>query len=598
MKAQPTHIAEADASGFAALGLDDRLLKGLAELGYEEPTAIQQEAIPPLLEGRDLVGQAATGTGKTAAFALPLLQRLSERRGHGRPPAALILVPTRELAMQVAEAVQRYGSLLEVGVVALYGGQPFSPQLRALQRGVDVAVATPGRALDHLRRGSLSLAAAQIVVLDEADEMLDMGFADDLDAILAAAPDERQTVLFSATMPARIAAIAKRHLHDPVQLRIAAERTRAGATPRVQQRVYVVARAHKSAALRRVLDVEQPTAAIVFCRTRNEVDELGEQLTTAGRRAEVLHGGMSQEQRDRVMTKLRGETAALVIATDVAARGLDIAQLTHVINYDVPSAPESYVHRIGRVGRAGREGVAITFAEPREQRLMRNIEQLTKCRIEVAPVPTIAELRARRAQHAADALRAAVQDQVDASLHSAAEALLGEVDAPRLIAAALTLLQGTGSVEAEIPAIAEPPRRFELRERGAEREFVRAPRAGRGAADRTQAGMTRLFIGGGREMGIRPQDLVGAITGEAGIAGREIGAISILDRFSLVDVRSELADDVIEALQGSAIKGRRVQVRLDRPQEPGAGEHQAADDAERRPARGDARRRDGATRRR
>jgi len=558
-----------DSSGFSTLSLDPRLVAGLAGLGYEEPTAIQQGAIPPLLLGRDVVGQAATGTGKTAAFALPLLQRLAERRGRSTDPAALILVPTRELAMQVAEAVHRYGRVLDVAVLPIYGGQPFSSQLRALRRGVDVVVATPGRALDHLRRGTLALSNVQVVVLDEADEMLDMGFAEDLDAILAAAPAERQTVLFSATMPARIMAIAKRHLRDPLVLRVAGELPGAGATPRVRQTVYVVARAQKIAALGRILDLEDPTAALVFCRTRNEVDELGEKLRAQGYRTEVLHGGMSQEQRDRVMAKLRSEAADLVVATDVAARGLDIPQLTHVINYDVPSAPESYVHRIGRVGRAGREGVAITLAEPREHRLMRNIEQLTKQRIATASVPSVADLRTKRLEAISASLREVLDAGDGEPFRVVVDSLATEFDPVRVAMAAVKLLVDAAGPEPkeEIPAIAATPR-FEVAPSGrAPQAWPRGRTAGPGAERggarpfRSQAGMTRLFIGGGREMNIRPQDLVGAITGEAGIAGSQIGVITISDRFSLVEVADELVDDVVDALQGCKIKGRKLAVR-------------------------------------
>ncbi len=562
-----------DSGGFSTLSLDPRLVAGLSGLGYEEPTAIQQGAIPPLLLGRDVVGQAATGTGKTAAFALPLLQRLAERRGRCTDPAALILVPTRELAMQVAEAVHRYGRVLDIAVLPIYGGQPFSSQLRALRRGVDVVVATPGRALDHLRRGTLVLSNVQVVVLDEADEMLDMGFAEDLEAILAAAPAERQTVLFSATMPARIMAIAKRHLRDPLVLRVAGELPGAGAAPRVRQTVYVVARAQKIAALGRILDLEDPAAALVFCRTRNEVDELGEKLRAQGYRTEVLHGGMSQEQRDRVMAKLRSEAADLVIATDVAARGLDIPQLTHVINYDVPSAPESYVHRIGRVGRAGREGVAITLAEPREHRLMRNIEQLTKQRIATASVPSVADLRTKRLETISASLREVLDAGDGEPFRVVVDSLATEFDPVRVAMAAVKLLVDAAGPEPkeEIPAIAATPR-FDAAPSG------RAPQAwprGRGAGAgserggarpfRSQAGMTRLFIGGGREMNIRPQDLVGAITGEAGIAGSQIGVITISDRFSLVEVADEVVEDVIDALQGCKIKGRKLTVRPEHP---------------------------------
>ncbi|HEY9515657.1 MAG TPA: DEAD/DEAH box helicase, partial [Gemmatimonadaceae bacterium] len=355
-----TQAADQPDGGFSALGLDSRLLAELSVLGYEEPTPIQRQAIPHLLAGRDLLGQAATGTGKTAAFALPILQRLVVDKGDSRGAAALILVPTRELAMQVAQAVHRYGKCVDVRVLPIYGGQAIGQQLRALKRGVDVVIATPGRALDHIHRGTLDLSHVRMMVLDEADEMLDMGFAEEIEAILSELPVERQTALFSATIPPRITAIAERHLHDPVRVRISREPPEAGSVPRVRQVAYVVPRVFKAAALGRVLDVESPTRAIVFCRTRNEVDELTETLGARGYAAEALHGGMAQEQRDRVMRRFRDGTAEFLVATDVAARGLDIDDVTHVVNYDVPSEPDAYIHRIGRTGRAGRGGVAIT----------------------------------------------------------------------------------------------------------------------------------------------------------------------------------------------------------------------------------------------
>lgn len=395
-------------AGFAALGLSARLLRTVEALGYEEPTPIQQLTIPPLLQGRDLLGQAATGTGKTAAFALPLLERLSAAGDVGESRStirALVLVPTRELAMQVAEAVHRYGRELGVHVLPIYGGQAMAQQLRALRRGVDVVVATPGRALDHIRRNTLDLSGVRMVVLDEADEMLDMGFAEDLEAILSSIPAVRQTALFSATIPRRIAALAERHLRDPVRIAIARERLAVGEMPRVRQHVYMVHRRDKVPALGRVLDMENPTSAIVFCRTRTEVDELQETLAAHGYGAEALHGGISQDQRSRVLKRFRDGASELLIATDVAARGLDIEHVSHVVNFDVPSAPDAYVHRIGRTGRAGREGTAITLAEPRERRLLRNIEQHTGQAIQVATVPTAKDLRARRMELTSTALR-------------------------------------------------------------------------------------------------------------------------------------------------------------------------------------------------
>ncbi|MGH3647032.1 MAG: DEAD/DEAH box helicase, partial [Micromonosporaceae bacterium] len=447
-------------TSFEELGLRTELLQALSSLGYEEPTPIQGEAIPPLLAGHDLLGQAATGTGKTAAFALPVLQRMPAGERDAEP-VALVLVPTRELAIQVSQAFHRYGRDLGARVLPVYGGQPIGRQLQGLKRGVDVVVATPGRALDHLSRGTLRLDGLRTVVLDEADEMLDMGFAEDIDAILEATPAERQTVLFSATMPARIDGIARRHLREPVRIQMGREKPPEGEAPRVRQSAYVIARAHKPAALGRVLDVESPAAAIVFCRTREQVDELAETLNGRGYRAEALHGGMSQEQRDRVMSRLRGETADLLVATDVAARGLDIEHLTHVVNYNVPSAPESYVHRIGRVGRAGREGVAITLAEPREHRMLKAIERVTKQRITVEKVPTVADLRARRLE----LIRAALQETLiegDAEqFRIVVETLTDEYDLMEVALAAVKRAheaQGAPTEE-EIPEISEKPAR-------------------------------------------------------------------------------------------------------------------------------------------
>ena len=367
--------------GFAALGLDKRLLEVLTSLGYEEPTPIQKEAIPILLAGRDLVGQAATGTGKTAAFALPLIQRLAESKVQKVLPRALILLPTRELAMQVAEAVHRYGRALNIRVLPIYGGQAYEPQIRALQRGIDVVVATPGRALDHLRRGTMQLSAINTVVLDEADEMLDLGFLDDIEEILKATPAERQVMLFSATMAPRIASIAKRHLSDPVRINIEREKVAAGEAPRVRQTAYIVPRAHKMEALGRLLDLEDPTSAIIFCRTRTEVDELTEVLRAHSYRAESLHGGMNQTQRERVIKRLKAGQADLVVATDVAARGLDIHDVTHIINHNIPEDPSSYFHRIGRTARMQATGTAISLVAPDELKDLKQIMAMTKTNI-------------------------------------------------------------------------------------------------------------------------------------------------------------------------------------------------------------------------
>jgi ATP-dependent RNA helicase DeaD len=560
------------ASGFAAIGVEAALAKALASLGYEEPTAIQREAIPPLLAGRDLLGQAATGTGKTAAFALPILQRILTGKPEPNRPHALVLVPTRELAMQVAEAVHRYGRAKRATVLPIYGGQAIGQQLRVLERGVEVVVATPGRALDHVERGTLDLAGVRMVVLDEADEMLDMGFSEDLEAILGRTPDERQTALFSATLPRRILGIAERHLRDPVRIAIAAEHPKGGAAPRVRQVAYVVARPYKHAALGRVLDMEAPTSAIVFCRTRLEVDELSEAMNARGYRAEALHGGFSQEQRDRVMKRFRANQADLLIATDVAARGLDIQHLSHVVNYDVPTEPDAYVHRIGRTGRAGREGVAITLVEPREHRLLRSIQHATRQRISVETLPTVNDLRNRRLELTRASLSEAVQAGELDSFRKLVEDLASEFDPFDVAAAAVKLAhqashdeEGARAEEQDIPVPHVPEAREpRARVRGRERGPARGPKgaAARGRGPRSWD-TVRLFIGLGRSAGLRPSDLVGAIANEAGVAGSAIGVIEIADRSALVEVPAEAADLVIDALRRTKLRGRRVAVRRD-----------------------------------
>ena len=639
-------------SKFAALGLDAKLLAALTALGYEEPTPIQREAIPPLLAGKDMVGLAATGTGKTAAFALPLLQRLVNTGAKGKP-AALILVPTRELSMQVAEAVHKYGRAFNTRVIPVYGGAAFGQQARALERGVDVVVATPGRALDHLGRGTLKLNGVSIVVLDEADEMLDMGFAEDIDALLKETPKDRQTMLFSATMPPRIEGIAKRHLSNPTTIRVAQNKVTPGTMPKVRQVAYVVPRPYKLAALARVLDVEAPPAALVFCRTRNEVDELTQTLSARGYRPESLHGGMSQEQRDRVMRLFRAGTADLLVATDVAARGLDVEHLTHVVNYHIPMETEQYVHRIGRVGRAGREGTAITLAEPREHRLLRNIERATGQKLEVGRVPSVADLKAKRMERVRASVREAIAGGELDAYRAVVEALSDEHDVMDIALAAVKLVHqaetGDGEEEEkEIPVPPLPMERPRFQDRGPGRFDDRGPprfrddrrpypqredrgpyrggpdrggyggddrgdfqgqpdRGGYGGEDRpnfqgqpdrgayqpqgqqdrggypqgppqqfrprpsTRPGSARLFFSVGRDDGVSPRDLVGAIANEAGLPGHDIGTIDMADRFALVEVPDDAADYVVDTMNGTRIRGTRVTVRRDRDEGPQGG---------------------------
>jgi len=547
---------------FADLGLKKKLLDALTSLGYEEPTPIQAEAIPYLLAGQDLLGQAATGTGKTAAFALPMLSALKSGR-RTRAPMGLVLVPTRELCIQVSQALHRYGRDLGVRVLPIYGGQPIGRQLRELHDGVDMVVATPGRAVDHLRRKTLDLSSVETVVLDEADEMLDMGFADDLEMILDATPAGRQTVLFSATMPTRLNSIARKHLTDPVRIQIERATTEAAA-PLVEQRAYVVARAHKPAALGRILDVESPTAAIVFCRTRAEVESLTESLNGRGYRCEALHGGMDQHQRDRVMGRLRAGTAELLVATDVAARGLDIEQLTHVFNYDVPSAPESYVHRIGRVGRAGREGIAITLAEPREHRMLKSIERVTKRKIPIETLPTTADLQARRLELTRSALyETLVEDDLE-HYRVVVDTLCDDFDVVQVALAAVRLAHeattGGSADPEEIPVAVAP------RDDGGSGS-ARAGDRGRGGKKRGKsagdASSARVYVSAGRKGGVRPQDLVGAIANETSLSGKDIGAIEITDNFSLVEIPARAMAEVVSALRGTRIKGNKVKAKPD-----------------------------------
>ena len=561
-------------SEFDALGIDAALVATLVELGYEEPTPVQRHAIPPLLEGRDVLAEAPTGTGKTAAFAIPAIARIArDDRGDGRV-RGLVLVPTRELAMQVAEAIHRYGRSSGIRVLPVYGGQAIGQQLRSLRRGVDLVVATPGRAVDHLTRGSLNLDAVEFVVLDEADEMLDMGFAEDLDAVLTAVPATRQTALFSATISPQIARISKRHLNEPVRVTVKPETRERGTTTRVRQTAYVVRRADKPTALGRILDLEDPTSALVFARTRGEVEDLAQQLAGHGHDAAALHGGMAQDQRDRVMNRFRDGALDILVATDVAARGLDIDHVSHVVNYDIPSNPEAYVHRIGRTGRAGREGVAITLVEPREQRLLRNIERTTRTRLELAQIPTVADLRERRLEVLGASLREQLLEDGIERFRVVVEPLAEEFDIIDVALAAVSLAEQATARDGDSEQELAPARFFDDDRRppgsggrpGASRPPARGPIRQRrdvppGGGD---GQWVRLFVGAGRRAGMRPGDLVGAITNEAGVRGNAVGAIQIADDYSLVEVPVSDADRIIAALSRGSIRGKKVPVRRER----------------------------------
>jgi len=578
--------------GFAALGLRPELLSALSALGYEEPTPVQRAAIPALMEGRDVLGQAATGTGKTAAFALPLLHRLEPGAAGPFETSALVVCPTRELAVQVAEAVHSYGKQMGVTVLPVYGGQDMSAQLRRLRKGVDVVIATPGRALDHVRRRTLKLEKVRTVVLDEADEMLDLGFAEDLDALMSALPEERQVALFSATLAPRIAALAETHLRTPARVKIAPRATEASSLPNIRQAAYVVPRGMKEVALGRILDLESPRSAILFCRTRLEVERLAELLAGRGYDVAGLHGGLSQEQRERVLRAFKSHKLELLVATDVAARGLDVEKLSHVINFDLPTSPEVYVHRIGRTGRAGQAGVALTLLEPREQRLLKNVERVTRQPIPLAQLPTLVDVRARKRE----LTRAAVEQVLAAPaqwepFQSVVDALASQSELSAVAAAALCALHAelhpgeADEPELELPPPPPPapaPARKALfgkatfgkatsraatdRGDGAERPDRKGP--GRPAPERARAqpegGWDRLFVGLGGRAGLRVGDLVGAIANEAGLDRTEIGAIQLGDLFSFVEVAEGRGEEVIRALSSSTLRGRKVKVERDR----------------------------------
>ena len=541
-------------SAFAPLGLSEKLCETVARLGFEEPTPIQSAAVPELIKGGDVLGQAATGTGKTAAFALPAVEVFAGTQPRPGAPRVLVLTPTRELCLQVCESFVNLGQESGLVTCPIYGGQDYTRQIRLLKRGVHVVVATPGRALDHLNRGTLDLSQVQFFVMDEADEMLDMGFADELEALTTALPEQHQTALFSATLPERILEIAEKHLKNPKHIVI--EKNTTEEAPRVPQVAYVVARPHRLAALARILEVEEAPLAICFARTRVEVDEVTEAMRTRGFSVDALHGGLDQASRDRVMKRARNGSIELIVATDVAARGIDLENLTHVVNLGLPASPETYVHRIGRTGRAGRTGTAISVIEPREHRRLKFLEQHTKAKIEVRTVPTLTDARAKRLS----ALKSALAEELANSeeldrCRVIVESLCTEFDPMDVACAAVSLANKAvhgAADEEEIPAASVHDR--------PKREKSRATRL----TDVPEAGMSRLYISAGYKSGVRPGDIVGAIANEAGIASRKIGAIEITENFTLVEVEQSVAAAVIESLSDASLKGRRITVRFDR----------------------------------
>ncbi len=566
-------VTETSVNGFAALGLSEPIVQAITELGYEEPTPIQANTISRMLAGVDVIAQAQTGTGKTAAFALPIVEKLDPAI---RAPQALVLTPTRELAVQVADSFQAYAKHMGIAVLAVYGGQPIERQLRPLHRGVHVVVGTPGRVLDHIQRGTLLLSGVRTMVLDEADEMLDMGFIEDIETILMETPSDRQTALFSATMPAPIAALAQKYMREPERIVVKASQL---TVPLIQQAYYDLGQRDKFEVLARILDFERPTSAIIFCRTKNEVDTLGERLMGRGFPAETLHGDLSQLQRDRVMARFRSGQVELLIATDVAARGLDIDHVSHVVNYDIPLDPEVYVHRIGRTGRAGREGIALTLVSPRERRLLRNIERMTKATIQRRMLPTLEEVASRKRERFITTLRTTIEAGELETYSELAEQLTEEMRPIDIAAAAFKLLLGNQIVTGDDRLAALEPDENDDRRRndryGDRGGFRRNDRYGdrggfreggeRGPRREGGPGMTRLYLDVGRMDNVRPADIVGAIANEAGLPGRAIGAIELFDNFSFVEVPGQQTDRILRALKMTTIRGRRLSPSIAKP---------------------------------
>jgi ATP-dependent RNA helicase DeaD len=557
MTASPTGEASGPAA-FRDLGLGAPLVRALAEVGYESPSPIQAVTIPVLLKGSDLLGQAQTGTGKTAAFALPALERLDLSL---REPQVLVLVPTRELALQVAEAFQRYASHLKgFHVLPIYGGQSYQPQLNALRRGVHVVVGTPGRLSDHLDKGTLDLSSVKLVVLDEADEMLRMGFIDAVEAILLKMPPERQTALFSATLPAQIRRIAAKHMRSPAELTI---QSKTGTAANVRQRYWLVSGLHKLDALTRILETETFEGMLVFTRTKQATVELAEKLEARGFSAAPLNGDIPQAQRERTIARLRSGDVDIVVATDVAARGLDVERVGHVVNYDAPYDPESYVHRVGRTGRAGRKGEAILFIAPRERNLLRGIERATRQQIEPMNLPTADAVNARRIEKfKAQIVQAAALEETK-RYRPILEQLEAETGlAPIDLAAALaTLVQSsTQLLPAQADDLPRPPvepRREPPREAGS--RDARPPRDT--GPRRTAAGPMETFrIEVGSLHDIKPGNIVGAIANEAGLDGGYIGRIDIREDHSFVDLPEGMPREIFKTLKQTRLAGRELRI--------------------------------------
>ncbi|SDX15163.1 ATP-dependent RNA helicase DeaD [Marininema mesophilum] len=520
---------------FDSFQLDPLILKGVREMGFEEPSPIQEECIPAVLRGEDVIGQAQTGTGKTAAFGIPLLDHVDTSR---RQVQAVALAPTRELAIQVSEELRKIGRSKRVSTLPIYGGQSIGRQIKALKQGVHVVIGTPGRMLDHLRRGTLNLDEVEIFVLDEADEMLDMGFIDDIEAVMKFLPEHRQLLLFSATMPPGIRRLAQKYMNRPKYITVSRGEVTA---PVIEQVYYKILENGKLESLCRILDSEDVAQGIVFCRTKKGVDDLSEALQARGYLSGGLHGDLAQQQRDRVMNAFRHGDIELLVATDVAARGIDVGTISHVINYDIPQDAESYVHRIGRTGRAGRTGLALTLVTPREMKQLRSIEQEIHGHLTPRELPTLEEVAERQQKVLIEQLEETLNTSEAMPLFEEMVKDLTEDHDPTKVAIAALHLAFADRFTAGHDAV------YDFGETGA------------------SPGMVRFFINVGRNADIKPKELVKAIAEQAGINAKNVGRINIYDRFSFVEVPEEAAPFVFEALRQTKINGARVNLEPARP---------------------------------
>ncbi|MBF6131863.1 DEAD/DEAH box helicase [Nocardia otitidiscaviarum] len=550
---------ERDATGpsFADLGIDDRILRAIADVGYESPSPIQAATIPPLLDGADVVGLAQTGTGKTAAFAIPILMGLQVS---GKSPRALVLAPTRELAIQVAEAFERYSAHMpDLHVLPIYGGQNYAVQLSGLRRGAQVVVGTPGRVIDHLERGTLDLTQLQYLVLDEADEMLKMGFQDDVERILRDTPESKQVALFSATMPTAIRKISKQYLHDPVEITVKAK---TATNTNITQRWVQVSYQRKLDALTRILEVEPFEAMIIFVRTKQATEELAEKLRARGYSAAAINGDIVQAQRERTIGQLKSGALDILVATDVAARGLDVERISHVVNYDIPHDTESYVHRIGRTGRAGRSGEALLFVAPRERRLLDSIERATRQPLTEMQLPSVEDVNAQRVAKFGDMITENLSAANLALFRKLIEDYEREHNIPLVdIAAALAVGSHDGDNFFMEPD-PEPERR--PRERGSRSfEGDRPRREGPSRHRATGAEMATYRISVGKRHKVVPGAIVGAIANEGGLRRSDFGHISIRPDHSLVELPADLSSETLDALRRTRISGQLIQLQLD-----------------------------------